>query len=417
MELPRTTKLSSLLRRAALFVTVVGPGLITGALDNDAGGITTYSMTGAYFGYSMLWLFIPLTVACIVILEMNGRMAVVTGKGLSDLIRENYGVKATFYMMIVLLIANWSVTVSDFCGVAASLELFRVPRWVSVPLSAAFVWWFITKGTYKAVEKVFLIGILFFGCYVIAAFLATPPWKKVLMKLVDPSSFQWTPAYTVVVISNIGTTLTPWMLFYLQSSTVDKGLKKADYPFVRWDIILGCVVTEVIAFFIMVTCAATLNTHGIHVKTAEEAALALAPFAGKNAIVLFGAGLFMASLITVAILPLTTAYYICEGLGWEAGLDRSPEEAPQFYTLYGVMILAGAAVVLIPKLPLFLVILATQVVNGVLLPFVLIFMIRLVNKRAIMGDFVNSSGYNLVAWTTVGVLIALTLLTVASTFF
>lgn len=411
----KPTGLSALFRRIALFMAIMGPGMITAFIDNDAGGIATCSVVGSHFGYTMLWTLIPLTISLIVIQEMAARMGAVTGKGLADLIRENYGVKATFYVMIGLLIGNIGTTVSEFAGIAAGLEMFHVSRYVSVPLSGLFVWWIVTKGTYKKVEKIFMLSVVFFGSYVISAWMVHPPWGEVLTQLVIPKNVTWDKHYLVMLIGLVGTTITPWMQFYLQSSVVEKGIRKDSYPMCRIDVIAGCAMTNIITFAIMVTCAATLFTHGLRVEDAQAAAFALKPIAGKYCFALFGIGLLNASLAAAAILPLSTAFYISEGLGWEAGVDRSFEEAPQFYTLFGAMIVIGAGFVLLPRMPLWRIMLLSQVIQGVLLPFILIFMLRLINKKQLMGSYTNSRFYNFIAYGTCIVMMVLTLLMVATT--
>ncbi len=411
----RTTNRSSLFTRIGLFLAVMGPGMITAFVDNDSGGIATCSVVGSHFGYAMLWTLIPMTIALVVIQEMSARMGVVTGKGLADLIRENYGVKATFYVMVAMLVGNIGTTISEFSGIAASLEMFHISKYISVPAAGLFVWFLVTKGTYKKVEKVFLISIIFFASYIISGMLANPPWKMVAKELVWPHDIPWDKHYLVMLVGLIGTTITPWMQFYLQSSVVEKGIHKDDYALCRLDVISGCAMTNVITFFIMVTCAVTLFAHGIRIEDAQSAAMALKPIAGEYCFALFSIGLFNASLAAAAILPLTTAFYICEGLGWEAGVDRTFDEAPQFYTLYGATILLGVGVVLLPHFPLWRIMLISQVVQGVLLPFVLVFMLRLINKRELMGEHTNSKIYNIIAWSTVLIMISLTLAMVVTT--
>lgn len=412
----RTTPLSSALTRIAAFLAVMGPGLITAFVDNDAGGIATCSTIGSHFGLTMLWTLIPLTIALIVTQEMSARMGAVTGKGLADLIRENYGVRATFYIMVAILVANIGTTVSEFIGIAASLEIFGVSKYVSVPVISVGVWLLVTKGSYKNVEKVFLLSILFFGSYIVSGFMAKPHWPTVMKELVWPTSIKWTHEYLIVMVGFFGTTITPWMQFYLQSSVVEKGIRKEDYKLARWDVISGCAMTNVISFFIIVTCAVTLYAQGIRVNDAGAAAQALAPVAGPYASYLFAIGLFVASVAGAAILPLTTAFYICEGLGWEAGIDRTFEEAPQFYSLFGLSIVLAAGTVLIPNLPLWRMLLVAQVIQGVLLPFVLIFMLMLINKKDLMGEYINSRTYNAIAWATVLIMIGLTLAMVVTSF-
>jgi NRAMP (natural resistance-associated macrophage protein)-like metal ion transporter len=394
-------------------VAIIGPGIITANVDNDAGGITTYSLAGAQFGYSLLWTLIPITVALIVIQEMCARMGVVTGKGLADLIREQYGVKITFYVMVMLLLANLANTVAEFAGVAAALEIFGVSKYLSIPAAALFVWWLIVYGTYRRVENVFLIACVFYVAYLISGFLARPAWGEVLTRMVVPD-FQWSGDYMVMTIGVVGTTIAPWMQFYLQSAVVEKGIRVADYRYCRYDVIVGCVVAVVVAMFIMVACAATLYQEHLPIETAQDAARALAPLAGKYCAALFAFGLFNASLFAASVLPLSTAYCVCEGLGWETGIDKKLREAPQFFGLYTALIVLGSLFILLPRFPLLAIMYLSQVLNGILLPFVLIFILLLVNRYDLMGSYVNSRTYNLIAWGTSALMIALTLMMVGA---
>ena len=397
--------------RLMLVLAVIGPGIITANVDNDSGGIATYSLAGAQFGYGLLWTLIPMTVALIVVQEMCARMGVVTGKGLADLIREQYGVKVIFYIMVALLFANLANTVAEFAGVAAALEIFGVSKYVSIPISALFVWWLIVYGTYRRVEKVFLVACLFYVAYPISGFLAKPPWGHVLRHMLVPE-MTWRGDYIVMLVGLVGTTIAPWMQFYLQSAVVEKGVRPADYRYTRYDVIVGCVVAVIVAMFIMVACAATLHEHGIVIESAQDAAWALAPLAGKYCAGLFAFGLFNASLFAASVLPLSTAYYVCEGFGWETGIDRRFREAPQFFGLYTALIVLGSAFILIPHFPLLAVMYLSQVLNGVLLPFILIFMLLLVNRPDLMGAHVNSRFFNVIAWGTSGIMIVLTLVMV-----
>jgi Mn2+/Fe2+ NRAMP family transporter len=403
-------------RNAVLFLAVIGPGIITANVDNDAGGITTYSLAGAHFGLSLLWTLVPITVALIVVQEMAARMGAVTGKGLADLIRENFGVKLTFYLMISLLIANYGNTVSEFAGVAASLEIFGVSKFISVPLAAAAIWALVVRGTYRSVERIFLIACVFYFVYPISAFLAKPAWHEVLRSTLVPSKIRFDAGYVGMLIGLVGTTIAPWMQFYLQSSVVEKGIRKDRYWISRWDVIVGCIVTDVVAFFIIVACAVTLFTHGVPITDAASAARSLEPLAGRYASSLFAFGLLNASLFAAAILPLSTVYYVCEAFGWEAGVDKKWSDAKAFYGIYTAMILLGAAVVLLPRFPLIQTMFVSQVANGIALPPVLIFMLLLVNKRSLMGDQVNGPFFNWVAWVTTVVMVLLTLLLVANGF-
>ena len=397
--------------RILLLFAVVGPGFITANVDNDAGGIYTYSFAGARFGYSLLWTLIPMTIALVVIQEMCARMGAVTGKGLSDLIREEYGLRTTFFMMLALVITNFGNVVAEFAGIATSLGLFGLSRYVTVPLAAAVVWLLVVKGTYKMVEKVFLFASLFYIAYIIAGVLARPNWAQAVVSTIQPPTVNEVsnPAYIYLVTGMIGATIAPWMQFYLQASIVEKGVTEREYRLARIDVLVGSIFAPIVAGFIIVACAATLHSAGYRdIKDAADAAQALRPLAGDYAFILFAGGLFNASLFAASILPLSTAYTVCEGLGLESGLDKKWREAPVFYWLYTLLIAAGAGVILWPKFPLLWVTVFSQVVNGVLLPFVLIFMLLLVNKVDLMGQHTNSGFYNFVAWSTTVVLIGLT---------
>ncbi len=398
--------------RILLILAVVGPGFITANVDNDAGGILTYSQAGAQFGYSLLWTMIPTTIALIVVQEMASRMGAVTGKGLSDLIREEFGLRITFFMMLALVIINFGNILSEFAGIASSLELFQVPKFVSVPLCAAFVWVIVVKGTYKGVEKIFLVASFFYIAYIISGVLAGPDWLKALVSTVTPPPrHEWrASSYLYATIGVVGTTIAPWMQFYLQASIVEKGVTARQYAASRLDVIVGCFFTDLVAWFIIVACAATLFVNGHRdIQTAAQAAIALRPLAGQYAYLLFAAGLFNASLFAASILPISTAYSVCEGLGFESGVGKKFREAPVFYWLYTILIVAGAGVILIPNFPYIKVILFSQVLNGIALPFVLVFMVLLINRPGLMGKYVNSRFYNVVAWATTILLIVLTI--------
>ncbi|MDP2167118.1 MAG: Nramp family divalent metal transporter [Thermodesulfovibrionales bacterium] len=404
----------SLPKRVLFFISMMGPGIITANIDNDASGITTYSVAGARFGYSMLWLLIPTTISLVVVQEMVARMGVVTGKGLSDLIRENYGVKAAFYMMVGLFIANFGTTVANLAGWAASWELLGVSKYIIVPIGAVFIWLLVTKGSYRIVERVLLFACLLYVGYVVSGFMAKPEWSAVLKSTVVPS-VKWDPEFMLLSIAIIGTTITPWMQFYLQSSIAEKGIGKENYGATRLDVITGCLITDIIAFFIIVTCAATLFPAGIRITDASEAALALRPFAGDYAFLIFGLSLANASLLGAIVVPIATAYFICEAMGWERGVSKTFKEAPQFMWIYTLMIGISALIVLLPGAPLIGLMVASSVLNGVLLPFVLIYALSLVNNRRLMGDYVNPKSYNYITWGTVVVIIALSAVIVVST--
>ncbi|BCS54664.1 Nramp family divalent metal transporter [Geobacter sp. SVR] len=391
-----------------LFLAILGPGIITANVDNDAGGITTYSLAAANYGYAILWPMIPTTIALVVIQEMCARMGAVTGKGLSDLIRESFGVKVTFYVMIALLLTNMGNSISEFAGIAASLEIFGISKYLSVPLAAICVWLLIVKGSYKTVEKVFLVACMVYVAYPIAAFIAGPNWDVVLKSTVVPS-FKSDSAYLMTLIGIIGTTIAPWMQFYQQSAVVEKGITAEQYGFTRLDVIIGCILAIVVAFFMMVACASTIHLHGLKIETAADAAMALKPLVGQHASALFAFGLFNASLFGACILPLSTAFYICEGMGWESGVDNDFEQAPQFFWLFTVIIAISAGLILIPNAPLLQIMFLSQVVNGAVLPFVLIFMLLLINDKNLMGRYVNGPIFNIIAWLTVVIMIILTL--------
>jgi NRAMP (natural resistance-associated macrophage protein)-like metal ion transporter len=399
--------------RLLLFFAVVGPGFITANVDNDANGILTYSQAGAQFGYMLLWTMIPTTIALIVVQEMCARMGAVTGKGLSDLIREEYGLRITFFMMLGILITNFGNVVGEFIGIAGSMGLFGVPKYYSVPICAVIVWLIAVKGQYKSVEKVFLAASFFYITYIFAGLLAKPAWIEAVKATVKPpqlATFSQGP-YLYMVIGVVGTTIAPWMQFYLQSSIVEKGVTRRQYKTSRLDVIVGCIFTDVVAWFIIVACAATLYAHKLYIiRDAADAAQSLRPLAGDWAYILFALGLFNASLFAASILPLSTAYTVCEGLGLESGVERKFSEAPTFYWLYTVLIVVGGAVVLIPGLPLIKIAVFSQVVNGAVLPFVLIFMLLLINKKELMGEYVNKRTFNIIAWATTVIMIGLTVL-------
>jgi NRAMP (natural resistance-associated macrophage protein)-like metal ion transporter len=398
--------------RILLFFAVVGPGFITANVDNDANGIWTYSSAGAQFGYVLLWTIIPTVVALIVIQEMSARMGAVTGKGLSDLIREEFGFRITFFMMIGLILTNFGNIVGEFAGIAGSLELFGLSKYITVPICTVIVWLIVVKGQYKSVEKIFLVASFFYITYLLAGFLARPDWiESLLATVTPPKAVQLRHSnYLYMVIALIGTTIAPWMQFYLQSSIVEKGVTRRQYRTSKLDVISGCVFAVIVAWFIVVACAATLYVHGHHdVRDAADAAQALRPLAGDYAYILFAMGLFNASLFAASILPLSTAYTVCEGLGFESGVGKKFGEAPVFYWLYTILIVAGGGVILYPNLPLVRISILSQVINGIVLPFVLIFMLLLINKKELMSSYVNSRAYNVVAWATAFILIALTL--------
>src|SRR6202040_2595524 len=399
-------------RRIALFLAVVGPGLITSNVDNDAGGITVYTTSGAQFGYTLLWSLIPMTIALYVSEEMCARMGVVTGKGLSDLIREEFGFRSTFFVMVAALAVDLGNTVAEFAGVAASMQIFGVSKFISVPLAGIAVWLLVVKGSYRQVEKIFLVACGFYLSYVVSAILAKPDWLLAAKETVAPTLHYGTD-YLLMLTALVGTTIAPWQFFYLQAGFVEKRVAPRQYPQARADVMVGSISCMAIVFFIIVCTAATLHATGhFNINDASEAAQSLVPLAGKWAGLLFAFGLLNASLFAASILPLSTAHVICEGMGFEAGIDHKFNEAPIFYSLYTGMIVVGAAVILIPHAPLEKILVLSQVGNGVWLPVVLIFMLLLVNRRDLMGDFVNTPTLNVVGWTTAVAVIILTLVLV-----
>ncbi|HST50647.1 MAG TPA: Nramp family divalent metal transporter [Pyrinomonadaceae bacterium] len=398
------------------YLAVIGPGMVAANAGNDAGGIATYASAGADYGYRLLWTLIPLVFALGIVQETCARMGAVTGKGLSDLIREQFGVRWTVLVMLALLVANGGVTVSEFAGIAAATELFGVPRYASVPLAAFAVWWLVVKGSYRRVERVFLVMSLVFLGYIISAFMAKPEWGEVARGLVRPA-VEFNAGYIFTIVALIGTTISPYMQVFVQSSVVEKGVTEDDYALTRADVWTGTVFSVIVAFFIVVATAATLNRAGIHIETADQAAAALEPLAGTYAKLLFGVGLFGASMLAAGVLPLATAYSISEALGFEKGVSRSFREAPIFLGIFTFLVAVGGIVAMIPGLPLFKVLLVTQVINGLLLPVLLVSILRLVNKRELMGARANGRVYNAASWLTVVVVSALSLLYIATQLF
>ena len=403
-------------KRLLAYIAILGPGMITANAGNDAGGIATFASVGADFGYSLLWILIPITISLGIVQEMCARMGAVTGKGLADLIRERFGVRWTALIMLALLIANAGVTVSEFVGIAAASELFSIPHYVSVPLTAILIWFLIVKGSYKRVERVFLLMSLVFLGYVISAFLSRPDWSAVAVGLVRPE-FKFEPAFLFTFVAVIGTTISPYMQVYVQSSVVDKGVTPENYSKTKTDVWVGTIFAILIVFFIIVSTAATLHKAGIQITSAEDAARALRPLAGRYAQTLFGFGLFGASMLAAGVLPLATAYSISEALGFEKGVSRSFREAPIFLGTFTFLVAVGAFIAIVPNLPLIRVLLVTQVINGLLLPFVLFAVLRLVNNRELMGRHVNGPIYNIAAWLTAILVTILSLLFILITLF
>jgi Mn2+/Fe2+ NRAMP family transporter len=408
------------MRQLLLLLSVIGPGLITANVDNDATGITGYSLAGAQYGYGLLWAVVLVTISLAVVQEMAARMGVVTGKGLADLIREKFGVRITFWSMLLLLIANAATTVAEFAGVAGAMDIFGVSPYIVVPVAAVVVWVLVVRGSYRYVERILLALCLIYFTYVISGFLVHPNWGEVLHQTLVPQ-IQLNQGYLLTLVAVIGTTIAPWMQFYQQSAIADKHIKIAHLRYEQIDTYAGTFLTDFVAFFIVICTGATLFVHHIQINEAKDAALALAPLVrgnGQIAEILFGVGLLNASLMAASVLPLSTAYSIAEAFGWERGVGRNFKEAPQFLTLYTFIIAVGAGITLfVPKDRLVFVLNLPNVVGGMLLPLILILMILLCNDRRLMGRYVNGRAYNIVAWITTIVMTALTLLIVVTTIF
>jgi NRAMP (natural resistance-associated macrophage protein)-like metal ion transporter len=403
-----------------LLLSVLGPGIIVSLVDNDAGGIATYSVAGAKYGYAIIWVMIPTLVLLFMVQEMNARMGIVTGKGLAALIRERFSLRLTAAIMVAVMVANFANTIGEFAGVAASSQIFGIPSYISVPVAAVGVWFLVLKGSYRRVEKIFLFVGGIYVCYIISMFLAKPDWLEVAKGTFIPSG-QLNASWIIMVITIIGTTIAPWMQFYQQASVVDKGLDKKDLVFERIDTAVGNVFLFIAAFAIIVCCAAAFfNKPGVgatQITSAEQAALGLAPIAGKYASYLFATGLLFASLFAASVLPLSSAYSVCEAFGWESGIDRSFSEAPKFYLTYTLFIVGGALFVMIPKIPLMTVMLISQTINGVLLPIIVTCMLMIIKDRDIMGNYANGDKYQVVAWICVVILYVLDLWLVISSIF
>ena len=400
---------SGFVKRLLIFLAILGPGIITGSVDNDAGGITVYSVAGATYGYGLIWTLIPSFIVLLVVQEMNARMGIVTGKGLSDLIRENAGMKITFFIFVGLLFSNIGNTTTEFAGVAGSMEIFGISKYISVPVVAIMVWFLVVKGTYKIAERIFLIFSLSLLTYVVSALMSHPDWSAIGSSIVHPQIQMNTQSFAMV-IALIGTTIAPWMQFYMQSTVIEKGLKMKNFKYTLIDIVVGCVITVVVAFFIMVACGSTLFPAGKVINEAKDAALALKPLAGTMASMVFAFGLFVASVFSATILPLATAFYVSEAFGFEAGIDKKWDEAKEFYTLYTGILVISVIIILLPNAPLIQISIWSQVINGVLLPVVLVCMILLINNKKIMGNYVNKPLQNIIGWGAVAILTGLSLM-------
>lgn len=386
-------------KKIAIFLAVMGPGIITANVDNDAGGITTYSLAGANFGYSLIWTLVPITFFLILVQGMCNRMGVVTGKGLSDLIREKFGVKLTFYLMLLIVITNLGNIIAEFAGIASSMEIFGVNKHLSVPFFAILVWALVVKGTYRSVEKIFLVACLFYITYIVSATLVDAPWKQVLKESIRPT-ISLDTAFMTMFVALLGTTIAPWMQFYQQAAVVEKGIKIEEYKYSKLDTIAGSIMVNIIAFFIIVVCGTVLFIgKGVEpIQTAGDAARALQPLAGKYCSSLFAFGLLNASLFAASILPLSTVYTVCESFGWEAGVNKNFAEAPQFYGLYTLLLLIGSGIILMPNIPLIKIMFFSQVINGLVLPIVLVFILIIINDKKVMGEYTNGKTFNFLAW-------------------
>lgn len=402
-----SVKKKSVWRNIAIFLAILGPGIITGSVDNDVGGITTYSVAGALFGYKLIWTLIPAFIVLFVTQEMNARMGIVTGKGLADLIRENTGVKITFFIVVFLLCADIMNTMTEFSGVAGSMQIFGVSKYIAVPIVAVGVWFIVVKGTYRVAEKIFLVFCLALFVYVAAALMGRPDWSAIGQSIIKPK-IEMSFSYISTVIALIGTTIAPWMQFYMQSAVIEKQLRIKDLKWSKLDVLVGCICTIVVAFFIVISCASTLYPKHIEITAASDAAAALAPVAGALASQVFAFGLFVASIFAAVILPVAVSFYVCEAFGYEAGIDKKWDEAPQFYWLYTGIIAISAGMILIPNAPLIKIALWSQTINGILLPVVLICMLLIINKKEVMGEYVNKPITNIISWTTVAILLGLT---------
>ncbi|MEI8218508.1 MAG: Nramp family divalent metal transporter [Elusimicrobiota bacterium] len=418
MKLFKQLKEKPFIKNALIFMSIMGPGIITANVDNDAGGITTYSLAGANFGYTLLWSLIPITFALVLVQEMCNRMGVVTGKGLSDLIREKFGVKITFYLMLLILVTNFGNIIAEFAGIAASAELFGISRYAAIPVAAFIVWYMVVKGSYRSVEKIFLVACLFYISYLLTGFMVKPPWAQIGHEFIHPD-ITWRTDYFLMLVAVIGTTIAPWMQFYQQSSVAEKGIKMQDYKYSKADTIIGSIGVNVVAFFIIIVCGTVLFRGNAFqpIQSAADAARSLMPLAGDHSAYLFAFGLLNASLFAASILPLSTAYSMCESFGWETGVNKSFSEAPQFYILYSLLILIGASVVLFPSVPLIKIMLLSQFINGMVLPIVLAAMIVIINDKKIMGEYINTKLSNVLTVFTIASISILSLILVYSMVF
>ena len=393
-----------------LLMSIIGPGLITANIDNDAGGIATYSLVGAQSGLRLIWILLPITAALIMVQEMSARMGIVTGKGLADLIRERFGLKITFYLLLLLIGADLGNTMAEFAGIASAGEIFGISKFISVPISAFFVWLLILKGDYKIIERIFLAGCTVYLSYIISGFMISPSWGEVAKSLFIPKLNEIKETDLPLIVGLIGTSITPWMQFYIQAAVVEKGISIKNLWHSKIDVVVGCCLMSIVALFIIICCAATLHKNGIKIQDAKDAALALKPLAGPYSSILFGVGLFNASIFSAALLPLATSYYVCEGMGWESGVDKSFKEAPNFFFIFSFLVLFSASFILFPQLNLFKVLIWSQILNGILIPIVLLFILNLCNNVEIMGDYTNSRKFNFFSYLIVFIMIIVNLI-------
>lgn len=395
------------LTKIIILLGIIGPGLVTANLDNDAGGIATYSLAGAQTGYRLMWVLFPVTVALIMFQEMSARMGIVSGKGLADLIREKFGLKITFYSLFFLLFADLGNTMAEFAGMASAGEIFGISKFVVVPLCSILIWLIVLKSDYKTVERIFLLGCSVFLTYIISGFITSPDWKEITFAIVKPDFQSITSKDLPIMVGLMGTSITPWMQFYLQAAVVEKGIPTKHLWHSKVDVIAGCTLTLIIALFIMICCAATIHHSGVTIGSAKEAAIALEPLAGKYASILFAIGLFNASFFAGAILPLAGSYYICEGMGWESGVDKTFRDAPHFFTIFTSMIVVGAIIPLLPHIDLFKILVYSQILDGLLIPIIIIFILKLCNDPDVMGEYTNSPMQNFISYALVALMLVL----------
>lgn len=410
----KSNEIKLLWKKFIVLLGIIGPGLITANIDNDAGGIATYSLAGAKTGYRLLWVLTPITIALIMVQEMSARMGVVSGKGLADLIREKFGLKITFYTLVFLIFADLGNTMAEFAGIASAGEIFGISKYITVPICSVLVWLIVNKGSYKSVERIFLFGCLVYISYIVSGVIIQPQWGEITKSLFTPDLNKISTADLPIIVGLLGTSITPWMQFYVQSAVVEKGISVKHLWHTKVDVVVGCLSMLTVTIFIIICCAATLHLSNVQITDAKDAALALKPLAGNYSSMLFGLGLFNASFFAAVLLPLATSYYVCEGMGWESGVDKDFKEAPHFFTIFTSLIVISAGLVLIPGIDLFSILIWSQVVNGILIPVVLIYILKLCNDPEIMGEHTNSSLYNYISY---GIITFMVVVNVAMMYF